>query len=304
MVFGAGGSQVATYTVQLLRNYPLGATALSSISSSTAGYACSVSAGGTSQLTATGCSVSITPTLVASPTRTTATVSVTYATFTQTMDLTILHPRVTLAVESATLRVLSPAACAPGAAAPTPAPPRWQSAALYATAHFETPDDPSTMITVDVSSRTPISSNSSAVTVSGGRVTASAAAAAVEVSVDATRGVNPEEATVRVDVLADTVCVDPLRMVMASVASAEILQQTISEVTVRLTVSQRFEDPGDTGVAAVYAHSAGDSGVVLSEDVTSEVSLLCSCTPSCSYTAPLALIFLHCVRSWLPCGLL
>lgn len=268
----AGGSQVATYTTQLLRSFPLGATAISSIPTTAAGYACSVSAGATSQLTATGCSVSITPALVPSPTRTSATVTITYATFTQTLDLTILHPRVTLAIESATLRVLSPAACAPGAAAPTPAPPRWQSAALHATAQFQDPDDPTATITVDVSARTPISTNSPAVTVSGGRVTATAAAAAVAVSVDAARGVNPDEATVLVDVLEDAVCVDPLRIVMASVASAEILQQTMTEVTVQLTVSQRFEDPGDTGMAAVYAQSAGDGGVVLSEDVTSEVA--------------------------------
>lgn len=269
----AGGSLVATYTTQLLRTFPLGPGAVSQIPAASAGYACTASGNRTAQLTAAGCDVAIPPAAVATPSRSSTAVEVTYGAFSEAHELTLLRPRLTLGAASYTLRVLSPAACGPGLAVAGPAPPRWQSAALYAAAHFQNPDEPAATITVDVSDRTPISADDPAITVSGGRMTASAVSAGAVVSVDAARGVNPAEASVQVDALADAVCVDPLRMVLASVAAAEVLQQSATAVTVRLTVSQRFEDPGDTGVVAVYAQSAGSGGVVLSEDVTSEVRL-------------------------------
>eukprot|EP00892_Ulva_mutabilis_P000130 jgi/Ulvmu1/10117/UM006_0068.1 len=266
-----GGSLMATYTTQLLRTFPLGSSALSNIATNTAGYSCSSSGGSTSQLTATGCDITIPPRLLALPTSATVTTTVTYATFTESLALTILHPRITLAAEATTLRVLSPAACAPGATPPAPTSPRWQSAALFAYAQFLHPDNPTTTVAVDVSAVTPMSADNAAISVAAGRMTASAVAAAVVVSVDAARGVNPDETSVQVAALADAVCVDPLRMVMASVAAAEVVEQSSTELTVRLTVSQQFEEPGDTGVVAVYAQSAGTDGAVLSEDVTSLV---------------------------------
>lgn len=267
----SGGPLVAAYTTRLLRTFPLGSTALSYIPATAASYTCSASGGSTSQVTATGCDITVTPVLEATPTSATVTTTIAYGSFTESLPLTVLHPRVTLAAESTTLRVLSPAACAPGAAPPTPAPPRWQSASLVAVAHFVDPDNTTAAITADVSAVTPMSSDNAAVTVAGGRMTASAAAAGVVVSVDAARGVNPDEASVSVDALEELVCVDPLRMVMASVASAETLHQSATELTVRLTVAQRFEEPGDTGIVAVYAQSTGAAGVVLSEEVTSLV---------------------------------
>ena len=264
---------MATYTTQLLRTFPLGPGAISQIPAASAGYACTASGNRTAQLTAAGCDVAIPPAAVATPSRSSTAVEVTYGAFSEAHELTVLHPRLTLGAASSTLRVLSPAACGPGAAAAGPAPPRWQSAAMYAAAHFQNPDEPAATITVDVSDRTPISADDPAITVSGGRMTASAVSAGAVVSVDAARGVNPAEASVQVDALADAVCVDPLRMVLASAAAAEVLQQSATAVTVRLMVSQRFEDPGDTGVVAVYAQSAGPGGVVLSEDITSEVRI-------------------------------
>ena len=87
------------------------------------GYACTASGNRTAQLTAAGCDVAIPPGTVAAPSRSSTAVEVTYGAFSEGLELTVLHPRLTLGAASSTLRVLSPAACGPGAAAAGPAAP-------------------------------------------------------------------------------------------------------------------------------------------------------------------------------------
>lgn len=72
---------------------------------------------------------------------------------------------------------------------------------------------------------------------------------------------------------------DGLAPVVVSVATASVIDATPSEVTVQLRVSQLFEEPGDSGVVVVYAHSESSDGGVLSTDIT---HLVRSVIPHCN----------------------
>lgn len=74
-------------------------------------------------------------------------------------------------------------------------------------------------------------------------------------------------------------CLDGLRPVVVSLANATVIEATPSEVTVQLRVSQLFEEPGDSGVVVVYAHSEASDGGVLSTDVTHLVRFLAASVP-------------------------
>lgn len=94
-------------------------------------------------------------------------------------------------------------------------------------------------------------------------------------------GVNPVQTSVQISALDEAVCLDGLKPVVVSVANATVIDASPSEVTVQLRVSQLFEEPGDSGVVVVYAHSEASDGSVLSTDVTHLVCIFCWCFRAC-----------------------
>ena len=111
----------------------------------------------------------------------------------------------------------------------------------------------------------------------------------------------------QVSALDEAVCLDGLKPVVVSVAKATVIEATPSEVTVQLRVSQLFEEPGDSGVVVVYAHSEASDGGVLATDITHLVrrgAWYCfACTPVNAHCRGSSVAASVENRHWSLCGL-
>jgi hypothetical protein len=256
----AGGPLRATVTGLQVQSFPYGAPGIIFVDQGTLPYSCGVPAPSSTSQASSGCAFDIAPKLLPDPLVDEVEIQIAVADAQEAITLSVFRPKLSLTSSTRQLRRLSDPSCLI---------PVYQSATLTALATFLHPDKPGQQLILDVSGTTALSSsNSTALEVNGSRIIGHLPVANVTVFIDAAVGVNPEETSLQLDVLDTQTCVDALQPVVVSVASANVLESTPSEITVRLSVSQVFEEPGDTGIVAVYALSEGDAGAVISDDVT------------------------------------
>jgi hypothetical protein len=248
----------ATILAWHVQQFPLGAAGVNVIPPLSSSYTCTTTAGAGASITAAGCTINVPPGAVAEPRVDTINVTMTLGSYQQGVSISIFRPALALSIGSAALRRLA-LGCS---SFPDPI---YQSTKLLAKAVFVHPDDSTQQLHVDITRVADLAVDPSAVLqVEEGVVQGLAPVADATIALAAAAPGSP--ASVRVSVLDEDTCIDALVPVVTSGAQLQLLSRSASNVTVQLQVQQRFADPDDRGVVAVYAEKG-----IASYDVTSQV---------------------------------
>jgi hypothetical protein len=245
-------------------DYPLGAAGVQNISATQPTYTCNAQGALGSRITDIACEVTLPRSSVNQASKDTYDVKVTLGALAAQTTLTVFRPQYSLSISDDTLRRLSSQNCSSAV---------FEDAKVVATATFVHPADESKELQVDLTAVANLSvSPSAAAQMQNGFLTPSAPVADATVQIGAAVPNSPLT-TAHFTVLDEMACVDELVPVVASTAQLGVLKSSPGLVTVQLTVQQKFSNPGDEGVVAVYAQRVSGDNQLLSTDVT---RLVCS----------------------------
>lgn len=253
----------------LVMDHPHGAAGTQQMSATQSGYTCSAQGALGASISNTTCRVTLPRARTNQVNKDTYDVNVTLDSLTANTTISVFRPEYRLSIADDTLRQLSPQNCST---------PVYEAAKVAATAEFLQPDDESKRLQVDLTSVAELKVNPPAsAQLQNGVLNPTAAVVNATVAIGAAAPNSPLT-TARFTVLDETTCIDELVPVVTSTARLGILESAPGLVTVQLEVQQKFADPGDEGVVAVYAQRVSGDNTLLSTDVTG----LVRCSPFCA----------------------